>query len=234
MDPDKKENQATNAEGDKAEYFPKEITLKYDDKPLFNLANAINQQTIEQKLASGGSNSIGNRQIETQRAGNRIAKRSTWVNAILGGIALIALIISIQSVNQASRAADAAVWADSLTKVALVRDSVRYAETDYADSIKYVKRFQLDSLAAHGQINTMMGTLQETKKEFAAVNEPYLLLKDFKFLFNGTSQLGTQYYITNLQPFPAKVKKFRTLFVISPSNFVNSDSGFRMLKKSEL
>jgi len=212
-------NQGSSPQQNPPQPAPQPIRLDYDTTPLINLANAINQQTNNQQVANNDPDSPARKQAEAQEQGNRIARRSLYINAIIGGIAIVALWLSGQALRETAKASKAAEIADSLTRVALLRDSVRNIQSSIDDSIKFIKRFELDRKSADGQISTMKGTLAETKKQFEATNEPYVQIGNIAVRsFNINSPISISYTLTNLNNYPLKILELRVTTTTRPTH----------------
>ena len=110
----------------------------------------------------------------------------------------------------AIKAADAAIKADSIYIATLKWDSTKNAQASVSDSLKYVKRFNLDSTSFQGQIKTMKGTLGETKNEFAIENRPYLQITHPRMdTFAIGRPMKIKYNIENLGGYPAKILAYK-------------------------
>lgn len=75
-----------------------------------------------------------------------------------------------EAVNQSgisSKSVDAAIAADSLTQIALKRDSIRSLKADSTDSVRFQKQYKLASNSLQAQVDA-----------FQKENRPYILVKE--------------------------------------------------------
>ncbi|HEY4831956.1 MAG TPA: hypothetical protein VIH61_05280 [Waddliaceae bacterium] len=108
MSTEKTEDQANNADKNKRNCFPKEISLRYDTEPINELTHAINQQTANQEQEKSNPQSLANRQAKAQERANDIYRKSLYVNTFIFLATLGIFWFTIRSANAAKEAADAA------------------------------------------------------------------------------------------------------------------------------
>jgi hypothetical protein len=117
MDADTPQDKENQSQPEKGQSLPKEISLKYDVRPIEKLTEAIANQTASQQQKDYSGNDLGERQLQEQQRANtifadanrinegirRIAKRSMRVNWFLLIITIASIWISYAILQDSQR-----------------------------------------------------------------------------------------------------------------------------------
>lgn len=101
-----------------------------------------------------------------------------------------------------NKAAQAAITADSLTQIAITRDSSRYIQSSLTDSARFERQYGL----SYKSLRTQIGTITTTQKDFEIENEPYLqVMQPSIETFIVGQPITLTYFFVNLGKYPAKI-----------------------------
>jgi len=227
MSEEKQEQPQSNPTPNEEKPLPKEIMLKYDTEPIANLTRAINQKKDAEKEGNESSNTIGNRQISAQQEGNRIARIAIYVNGVLAALTIVALVLSVKAVNEASRAGDLADNSFRQYKRAndLAQQNILLAKESLdSNNRSSAAAFELSRHALGEQIQDF----NEKKRQFQLENRPYLQISNMvvdTFNLKPNRFFSVTFWINDFGKQPAIIEDIRMKLEISKVGDYQDTSG---------
>jgi hypothetical protein len=191
------------------------VSVSYDPKPFADIVHAISEANTTQTQEEEVNNRQNGRQADAQERANTISNRLFWVNLFMLAITICVFRWNIIGVEAATKAATAAIRADSISSAAFKWDSTKSVKSSFDDSIKFKKQFDL----ADSSLKAQISYIKETQKEFNAQNRPFVDITDVKIdMIDEGQKPRIRFRFSNTGKFPAQIFKYAGLVKIGPES----------------